>query len=209
MQQNEINKLTQTIRSFIRKGKSDLFNIPYENEQALYTLAVLLYDHKGKKANIFLNKEDFDKLYPLLNETVEWSDKTTLIVSNDVLANDKLHEAMPFETDSYFNETHPKLKDLTGKKANVRIVTLDNDKVPSFFSFDNMHILRFNESNESKAFGCCLNVWGNSKESQRHKILNNIFQDLLNKSVPYSMELVNHYQLRFDLPQIKNDHIKE
>lgn len=206
MQQNDINKLTQTIRSFIRKGKSDLFNVPYENEQAIYTLAVLLYDYKGKKADIFLNKEDFDKLYPLLVETVDWSDKTTLIVSNDVLANDKLREAMPFETDSYFNETHPKLKDLIGKKANIRIVTLDNEEVPSFFSFDNMHVLRFNES---EAFGCCLNVWGNSKESQRHEECKEVFQDLVKRSIPYSPDLVKKQNLNFDIKPIRFEHTKE
>ncbi|MBO7244329.1 MAG: hypothetical protein J6V53_03495 [Alphaproteobacteria bacterium] len=207
MEQKEINQLSQTLRKLVKIGKKEFFSIPYKNEHATYALAVLLFDNKHQGANLFLNKDDFNKLYPLLNEIVEWTDRFTIIVTSDTLSNDKLREAMPFETDSHFNETHPTVKSLMGHSATVKVVEMKEDeRYPSFILMNNIHLLRFIDAN---ALGCCVNVKYNSQERQRHEEFKEVFQDLVKRSIPYSPDLVKKQNLNFDIKPIRFEHTKE
>ena len=193
----EINssKIIQNFRLLLQKGKTELFKIPYKNEELIYSLATLLHDNKNKPVQMFLTKEDFNQLYPLLNEALKWSDSYSLIVADEVLINDKLTKSMPYQTDSYFNETHPCLSSLAQNNNNIKIVQLKkNEQYYSFILTPNAHMIRFKDAD---AFGCCVNVRYNRKEIERMDNLRKLFQHLLERSIPFSSDLIDKHIIDF------------
>lgn len=195
MTQTKTDEFIRLLKSAINQKKSNLYQIPYQDEQALYAVAVLLHENKNKPACLFLQKQDFEKLYPVLDEAMEWSSQFKLIVSDDVLTNDKLRKAMPYETDSFFFDEHPTLQDLSEKSKNIHLVNLnENEDYDSFILVPNRLMFRYMDK---EAFGCCLNVQANLKERERQENLIKLFQDLDKRSHPYSPELIDKYTIDF------------
>ena len=195
MTNKKTDEFIRLLRAAINQKKSNLYQIPYQDEQALYAVAVLLHENKNKPACLFLQKQDFEKLYPVLNEAMEWSDQFKLIVSDDVLTNDKLRKAMPYETDTFFFEEHPTLQELSKISKNIHVVNLnENENYESFLLVPNRLMFRYIDK---EAFGCCLNVQSNPKERERQETLIKLFQNLNEKSKPYSPELIDKYTIDF------------
>lgn len=126
---------------------------------------------RGKKCSLFLNKANFEKLYPVLKDMMIPENDITLIVSNDVLKNEEKTpiEQLPyFVDDSQKTAIPPRLSDLLDQK-NIYIFDNDNQTLPSFILINHRSYLVevVNEETGNPYFVCSLNAPYDAEQAKR------------------------------------------
>lgn len=196
MSTNKDTEIIKTYKEAIKQNYKDLFPISYNDNRIL--LMCFLLTQQSNQIKLFLNKADFDQLYPYLHTIQEhFPDKTNklqLIVTKDVLMNEKLTQAMPFKTDEHFNKVHPLISELSFSE-NIRLLDLDkNEQIPSFILFDRQYLVQISGENK---FLCSLNPSTTTSSAKRFQLLKEIFNKALEQSTPFSPQQIDSYHLNF------------
>lgn len=206
MSTQKSEKIIKTYEQAIEQNYKEIFPISYNDNRIL--LMCQLLTKQSEHVQLFLNKDDFDKMYPYLSCFSEYFPEKikglSLIVTRDVLANEKLTQAMPFKTDEHFNETHPLISALPYAE-NIRILDWGQDeRIPSFILFDEQYLVQIPDDNR---FLCCLNPYASTSKYKRLNLLQENFEIITEESVPFSPQLVESYHLNLmDLVK-QNNHI--
>ena len=156
------------------------------------------------EGNLFLSKRDFKKLYPALISQEFKNSKVNLIVSADVLLDEKKETPFTFFLEDRFiqlkQEKAPSLKSIPDQKR--VFVASPSVQCDSFMIFNNKSYILKIENAEQPYFSCALNATYNQRQSDRLDLLLSAmakikslsvrFQDLQKKITP------KHHQNRLD-----------
>lgn len=135
---------------------------------------------------MYLSKEMFEELYPLLKDILIPEKKVTLVVEESVLDNEKLtpQEQLPFKTEECDVDIPPRLSNL----LNQDNIFIYNGKyleknLPSFFLFDNKsYIVEISDDNH---FICSLNAHLSLNHAERLDKYYYAFSKIKHESTPF------------------------
>lgn len=196
MSTNKDTEIIKTYSQAIKTNYKNLFPISYNDNRIL--LMCFLLTQQSNQIKMFLNKANFDQIYPYLECFQKYlptkMNNLSLIVTKDVLMNEKLTQAMPFKTDEHFNETHPLISELP-YASSVRLLDLEGGKeIPSFILFDRQYLVQISGENK---FLCSLNPSTTTSSAKRFQLLKEIFNKALEQSTPFSPQQIDSYHLNF------------
>ncbi|MBQ3118017.1 MAG: hypothetical protein IJC11_06845 [Alphaproteobacteria bacterium] len=194
MSTNKDTEIIKTYKEAIKQNYKDLFPISYDDNCIL--LMCFLLTQQSNQVKMFLNKADFDQIYPYLECFQKYlptkMNNLSLIVTKDVLINEKLTQAMPFKTDEHFNETHPLISELP-YASSVRLLDLEGGKeIPSFIIFDKHYLVQISGENK---FLCSLNPRATTSSFNRFNLLQEIFKKISEQSTPFTPQQITSYHL--------------
>lgn len=142
---------------------------------------------ENAKGTIFLNNRDFKKLYPALISKEFQNSKVNLIVSAEVLLDEKKETPFTFFLEDRFiqlkQEKAPSLQDLPNPK---RIFIADSSvQCDSFMIFNNKSYILKIENAEQPYFSCALNATYSKSQSKRLEMLLSAMIKIKSLSVPF------------------------
>lgn len=198
-EKNEADWWISEIERRLKEKNTDLFRVV---DHMVPLTKFLLQNSSG---TIFLNRQDFKKLYPALKSPEFQNSNVNLIVSADVLFDEKRKKPHPFgdfSGDKYFKLTpqeEPLVSNLSPK--NRIFVASPDVNCFSFMVFNNRTYLLKNNDQQDPYFSCALNAAFDKKQKDRLAILSKALQHIkplsvLFKDIPQKTTSQQHNRLR-------------
>lgn len=182
----EDTKFIKAVHERMTTLETDSFMV----EQRIIPLSRYLM--RNSECVLFLNKDNFEKLYPVLKDMVLPENKVTLIVTKDVLQNEEkdLIEKLPFIVDPELQQAQkPRLSELLGQE-HIYVSMRDNNIPPFILVNHRSYLIEVNNEEIQNAFICALNAPFNAKQAERLDRCYYVFSKLRMESTPL-LELQN------------------